>query len=359
MKIDQMSRKTIVLFCLLQVLFGYAQTESQVRNVILIIGDGMGLSQITYGMYQNKNRTILEDFHTVGLVKTHSASSWITDSAAGATAYSTGKKTKNGAIGKDSQGNDLETILEWSEKQGRSTALVSSCKVTHATPASFIAHNESRRNYFEIAKDFLDTDVDVVIGGGVKEFMDRPDGVNLLEQLSDKGYDVYTNEALPKVLEKKSYVLTHDDHQPSVSDGRDSAYLKNGFDLAYEIVSKNKKGFFMLVEASQIDWFGHSNELGKLREEQLDFERTVTHIISRVKEDSNTVVVVTADHETGGLGLSDIEKETGISGRFVTEEHTATMVPVFAYGKGSIVFTGIYENTAVYHKMKRILEGKL
>jgi alkaline phosphatase len=167
--------------------------NKEVKNIIFLIGDGMGTSHVYAGLIANKGNSYIKTMPVSGFNKTNSSDKLITDSAAGATAFSIGEKTHNGAIGVDKNDVPKKTILEMAEENGMSTGLVASCEITHATPASFIAHQPSRGMYEEIAADFLKTDIDVFIGGGRNHFDKRKDGRNLLMELEAKGYEVVTS----------------------------------------------------------------------------------------------------------------------------------------------------------------------
>ena len=319
----------------------------------------MGLAQISSGMVYRGGDLNLGRFKRVGFSKTQSSDDFITDSAAGATAFSIGQKTFNGAIGVDSLKRPQTTILETAESYGLSTGLVVTCAITHATPAAFIAHQPSRKMDLEIAYDYTKTDVDVVIGGGQRYFYNRSDGMNLMDTLKNKGYVVLdSNMDFSNFASGKFYAFTDYFHPPSMREGRgdlsERASLK-----AIEILKQNKKGFFLMIEGSQIDWGGHANNTEFIATEMVDFDITVGKVLDWAEKDGNTLVVVTADHETGGFALNggSIKNKT-VKGSFTTGGHTGIMVPVFAYGPGADEFTGIYENTEIYHKMFKLFGFK-
>jgi alkaline phosphatase len=327
------------------------------KNVILLIGDGMGVSQVQAGYTANKGQLFLQNFKHVGFSNTSSADKYVTDSAAGGTALSTGKKTYNGAIGVDVNKNPVKTILEEAEDKGLATGLVSTSSITHATPASFIAHQESRNMYEEIAADFLKTDIDVFIGGGYKHFTDRKDGRNLAEELKQKGYRVEQDiNAIKIVKEGKLAGLTAAEHNGRMEERGDM--LPVATSTAINILSNNKKGFFLMVEGSQIDWGGHAGSTIYIVEDMLDFDRTVGKALEFAANNKQTLVIVTADHETGGLAVVDGNNETGmVKGEYPTGSHTGVMVPVFAYGPGAEQFTGIMENTDIPNRIRKLLIG--
>lgn len=329
------------------------------KNIILMIGDGMGITQISAGMYSNGNHLNLERFNNIGLHKNSSSDALITDSAAGATAFACGQKTYNGAVGVDPDTNAMETILEEAEARGLKTGLVATSTIDHATPASFIAHNRSRQNYEEIALDFLNTDAEIFIGGGQKSFERREmDDRNLSNELRAKGYKVVSfvdkeiDEIDMKGVDKLMY-YTADGSPLPVSQGRD--YLKPAANLAVSHLNKsNEKGFFLMIEGSQIDWGGHSNDANYIITEMIEFDKTIGAVLDFAEKDGNTLVIVTADHETGGFAIQKESKLDSLVTAFTSDYHTGDLIPVFAYGPGSEQFRGFYENTAIYHKMRDI-----
>jgi alkaline phosphatase len=335
--------------------FGQNFKSKTPKNVILMIGDGMGVAQVFAGVTANGGHLFLDNFKCVGFSKTQSASNYITDSAAGGTALSTGQKTYNGAIGVNTDTVAIKTILEMAEDKHLATGLVSTSAITHATPASFIAHQGSRGSYEDIAADFLKTDIDVFIGGGYKHFAQRADKRDLTKELQSKGYQVLRNmEDIAKVKSGKLAGLTADEHN--------EVYPKRKMDLplstqtAINILDQNKNGFFMMVEGSQIDWGGHANNTIYIVNEMLDFDRAIGKALEFAAKDGETLIIVTADHETGGMAITGGDMATGkVRAAFNSGDHTAVMVPVFAYGPGAENFTGIMENTDIAKKMMKLL----
>jgi alkaline phosphatase len=345
------------------------------KNVIFLIGDGMGLSQISAGMYANGNVTAFERFPIVGLHKTHSSDSLITDSAAGATAFACGVKTYNYAIGVGPDKKPRPTLLELAEAQGRATGLVATSEITHATPASFIAHVVSRQSQELIALDFLKTDIDLFIGGGRNYFANRSDDLDLYAELRKKGYYVsdFVREPLEMMVLPNQPVayFTANKAPLQANQGRD--YLPVAADISLKFLdNRSPKGFFIMIEGSQIDWGGHANDYNYVISEMLDFDRTLNAVLDWAAKDGETLVVVTADHETGGMSLD--QNYANVNGKpsmpaemmyrnksqtrdtiFTTPMHTATMIPVFAYGPGAEQFSGIYENTAIFDKLKALM----
>ncbi|MEM6805353.1 MAG: alkaline phosphatase [Bacteroidota bacterium] len=333
-----------------------ASSQPKAKNVILLIGDGMGLAQVSAGMAINNNSLQLERCSHTGLMKTQADGQYITDSAAGATAMACGEKTKNKRIAMSTDGRAIETILEIAEKQGMSTGLIASSSITHATPAAFIAHQKNRNSHEAIAEDFLKTDIDVVIGGGMNFFRQREDQKDLTASLKTSGYAIFESlEEAKKAPASKFYALCAGEHLPSIPDGR-GEFLKQSLELAITNLSQNEKGFFLMAESSQIDWAGHNNDAEYLISELLDFDQSIAKVLDFAAQDSQTLVIITADHETGGMSLADYDDvENSLDIRFSSLSHTPIMVPVFAFGPGAESFTGIFDNTEIFYKMMAAL----
>lgn len=332
-----------------------AKLADKPKNIILLIGDGMGLSQVSAHIYwKGQHKNIFQQFRTVGFQKTHSANELVTDSAAGATAFSCGHKTTNGAIGVLPP-DDLacQGILEELDHQGYATGMVVACTATHATPAAFIAHRELRAFTDEIAFDYLTTPFDCLVAGGKKNFFGRLDRLDLIDSLKKRGYAVRTGTNVktpPGQGEKPFVIFTDDQEPPTASAGR--KYMPQATRMACHFLkTRSDKGFFLMVEGSQIDWAGHANDRNWLRAEMDDFDQTVKAALEFAAADGETLVIVTGDHECGGLSLVKEVGKNNFKASFTTRLHTASWVPVYAYGPQAALFTGVYQNTDVYEKM--------
>jgi alkaline phosphatase len=334
---------------------GKKKNSKQPKNIILLIGDGMGTSQVYAGYTAKKSIMNITSMPVSGFSVTWSADDFITDSGAGGTALSSGIKTKNGSIGVDTSGKSVETILEMAEKRGLSTGLVSTSSITHATPASFIAHTPNRSKYEDIAYDFLRTDIDVFIGGGYNNFARRADSLNLIDSLKARGYFIARDLKDVNIQStKRLAALLAYEHLPQMSKGRGNM-LPNATEMAISMLDKNDKGFFIMIEGSQIDWGGHANDVAYIVDEMVDFDNAVGKALEFAAKDGETLVIVTADHETGGLGIIGGSIATGdVQGAFLVKDHTATMVPVFAFGPGSEMFTGVQDNTDIFKKCVKL-----
>lgn len=328
------------------------------KNIILMIGDGMGVTHVFSALTANHGHLFLENFKHIGFSKTQSASDFITDSAAGGTALACGVKTYNSGLGVNADTIPVKSILEIAEEKGLATGLVSTSAITHATPASFIAHQPSRKMYEEIAADFLKTDIDVFIGGGIDHFTKRKDNRNLVEALQEHGYRVeYDLQKIKEIKSGKLAGLTAPVHNGRIKERGDM--LPVSTETAINILSNHKKGFFLMVEGSQIDWGGHANSTRYIVEETLDFDRAIGKALEFAAKNKETLIIVTADHETGGMVATDGDFKTGkIQAEFTRHDHSAVMVPVFAYGPGAENFTGIMENTELHDRMKKLLLQK-
>lgn len=332
------------------------QTQPEVKNIVLMIGDGMGVSQVYAGYTVNKGSLNLEKATITGFSKTSSADNYVTDSGAGGTAISTGKKVNNYSIGINANGNPETTILEYAESNDLSTGLVATSAITHATPASFIAHVESRHDSASIASQFIGSGIDIFIGGGKNHFELYKDSINYSDSLRNEGYTiVYDLESINPKDNRNIGCFAADVHLPPVLMGRGD-YLSKATNIALSKLSRNKKGFFIMIEGSQIDWGGHANNLEYVTSEMIDFDKAVGEAFKFADKNPGTLVIVTSDHETGGLALVEGNISEGkLMGTFGSTDHTGVMVPVFAYGPGAEEFSGIYENTEIYHKMMRLL----
>ena len=333
-------------------------TRKNPKNIILFIGDGMGLAQVYGAMTANGGSLFLQNFIHCGFSRTYSSSDYITDSAAGGTALACGVKTYNGAIGVDPEKKPVRNIREMAEQKGLKTGLVSTSAINHATPASFIAHQASRSSYEDIAADFLKTDIDLFIGGGVTSFEKRKDGRNLSRELKDKGYQVlYNMDEIKKVRSGKLAGLTAPEHNPGMPERGEM--LVPATETAINLLSQSKKGFFLMVEGSQIDFLAHNNQTPGVIRETLDFDRAVGAALAFAAKDRNTLVIVTADHETGGMTLNGGNLKTGdVTAKYTSTDHTGICVPVFAFGPGAAQFGGFMENTDIAKKMMSLLKVK-
>ena len=324
------------------------------KNVILVIGDGTGINQISALQYFKDGKIHYEDFPVIGLSKI-SSTSLITDSAAAATAMACGEKTFNKAIGVNTKGQDLANLIEFMSQKGGSSGLIATSSITHATPASFYAHHTDRNDHDIIASFLPNAPIDFFAGAGLKYFRDRKDQVNLLDTFAQKGFTIETLSLKAYPEAKKLGYLLADKDMPTMIEGR-GTFLEDASNLAINHLSSNEQGFLLMVEGSQVDWGGHDNNFDYMISELIDLDNTLGRLMAYAQKDQNTLIVVTGDHATGGLALSaDQGDYNTIKPTFSSTGHNADWIPVFAYGPGAELFSGVYENTMIFHKIKSLL----
>ncbi|MFI1773533.1 alkaline phosphatase [Thalassobellus citreus] len=362
---------SIIAFCSCKPTETLTETKKNTpKNVILLIGDGTGLSQVSSAFYFKETAPNYGRFKHIGLINTSSSSHDITDSAAGATAFAAGVKTYNGAIGVTKDSTEVTSLVEIVSPLQIKTGVISTSSLTHATPASFLAHALSRNFDEEIASDIVESDIDFLAGGGIKFFNKRKDERNLFDDLTAKSFKIDTTalgsiESI-KSASKFAYVLG-EKHMPAVAKGRGD-FLPNATELGIQFLNKDNSNFFLMVEGSQVDWGGHANDSDFLISELIDFDNAIGKALDFAKRDGNTLVIVTADHETGGFTLASTKKKdedgkeysdyNDITPTFSTGGHSATLIPVFAYGPGAEEFIGVYQNNEIFHKILRVTNWK-
>lgn len=328
----------------------------KVKNVILMIGDGMGLEQLSAAWVVNgRHLNITDNFPYTGLQWTYSASKLVTDSAAAGTALATGSKTNNGMIAMSPDRQPLETLSEYAKSKGMKTGTSVVCRICDATPAVFSTHAAHRDSLYDITAQFVDSRLDFLFGGGLRWWENRPDGRDLTAEVEAKGYTFVKDiKALEAVKEGPVIALTSYMELPAALD-REGAHQAS-VAKALELLD-NKKGFFLMVEGSCIDDYGHANKVGYVMEEIFDFDRTVGVVLEWAAKDGETLVIVTADHATGGMTLLDgniAEQRVGVN--FSNTGHNGVAIPVFAWGPRAEEFVGIYENAGLSQKIKKILK---
>lgn len=333
-------------------------SSKKVKNIILLIGDGMGLAQIQAGLTANHGQLNMYQCRSMGFSQTKSANSDITDSAAGATAMACGEKTDNRYIGVDPQEKPLTNLPDKLAPLKIKTGIISSQDITDATPAAFYAHAVDRDSSQQIAADFVNGHVDVLIGSNQRSFLNNKDHA-LMDKIKAKDYQLFTSLAdAGKVNQGKQIILLKDADTRPVKAGRGDM-LKQSLTHTISILRQNKPGFFIMAEGAQIDYGGHANDLPYIVTELHDFDRTVAEALKFADEDGETLVIITADHETGGLSLLDASTAKGmVLGAFSTNDHTCINVPVFAYGPHSTDFMGTYQNNQIFHKILALLSAK-
>ena len=321
-------------------------------NVIYMIGDGMALPQVFGTMLATGEDLAFSQFPYIGVVDTRSASNDITDSAAGGTALACDKKTKNGMVGMDVDTLPMATVLDVLAQQGKATGIVVTCYSGHATPADFYAKVPKRTMYEDIAVQMAESDkLNVMIAGGRKHFVNRKDSINLLERMeSELGWKIYDTLADIDTACMKYAVLANNSHMPVYPDRGE--FLPEGVKTALKTLEQDEDGFFLMVEGSQIDFACHEHDSAWMVNETVDFSNAVQVALDYAKTHDNTLVVVTADHETGGLTMIDRKgKYTNVEFEYSTGSHTCLPVMIYAYGPGAELFTGWMQNNEVKAKI--------
>lgn len=381
---------------LLLVLTSCTAQRKPVQNVIYLIGDGMGFGAVSSLLLSESEVTGFEMAPVIGLNETCSANNYVTDSPAGGTALATGTRTCNGYMGVDPQGQQLESILKKAQQWNKKTGIVVNTVLTEATPGAFYAGVKKRSESYRIAEQFVESGVDVAIGSGLSAFINRPDSVDLTASLIEKGYDVYldwksvlqtTSQRFVGILQMSD---VHRRNKPSTqsagaADGAEvclaarlaasqddagadttvlsepNEYLAKAVMKALSVLEKDSPdGFFLMVESAIIDGYGHNNDSEGMIEEMQEFNQTLKALVAYVQEHPNTLLVVTADHETGGTSVAYKSHEVGetvpLQLSFSTKGHTGTVVPVFAYGAGSEAFAGIMKNTDIPKRIENLIK---
>ena len=319
------------------------------KNIIFLIGDGMGLAQITTAQTVNGGQLNMLTCEYTGIQSTHAADEYVTDSGASGTAMACGQKTNYYTVGVDANGNPIESIIEIAESHGLSTGIVTTSHIAHATPACFYAHNTDRYDYENIAYEIIDKDIDFIMGGGQIYFDQRTDGLNLIDSLLARNYQ-FANSLNELNGNQKAFVMIANWQPAGYNWGRGDV-LPQSVQMAAQQLNENENGFFLMAEGAQIDWAGEDNNESYLLSEMLDFDRACGAALDFAKADGNTLVVITGDHETGGYPLLDGDENANtVQGAFSIDDHTGTMIPVFAFGPGAEAFIGVYENSEIFKK---------
>lgn len=363
-----------------------ARAEAEAKSLMLFIGDGMGPGILTIGMLFSEweleselNMVTLANAGATGFVTTYSADKLVTDSAASGTAIACGKKTDNGKVGVLPDETPIDNIFDIAIKQGKSLGVVTSTSVTHATPASFLAHHKYRSYEWDIAVQVAESDATVILGGGSKYFL-PPErgggrrGGDLTLVAEERGFEVvYDRDGLLASEADRLLGLFAPENTPFERE-RDPETVPSLAEMtakAIEILSQNENGFLLMVEGGRIDHAAHQNDIDDTLLDLLAFDEAVGSAMEYQAGNPDVALIVTADHETGGPaitaavggygGYPDIDQyhtlddETSPVVRWVSGDHTATVVPVFAIGPGRGRFTGIIDNTDIFYGMMDIL----
>lgn len=327
----------------------------RIKNVIFMIGDGMGLEQISTAWVLNGGRLNFDNMIYTGFSRTYAVDKLITDSCAGGSGLATGVKTNYGYIALDPEGNPVQSALAYAQSKGKKTGVAVTCRINDATPADYCCHSADRHQEEEIAAQYLDSGVDFISGGGIQFWTERQDGRNIVEEMKGKGYTfAATQQELEAAQGDRILALLAPTEMPAALDRGD--YLEKAAMKAIETLD-NKDGFFLMIEGSCIDDWCHNQKVGYMAEELFDFDRTLGKVLEWAEKDGQTLVIVTADHATGGMTLvgGDLAARS-VKVHFSTKGHNGILVPLFAYGPRAAEFVGVHENAEVGQKVKKLLK---
>lgn len=326
--------------------------KGRIRNVIFLIGDGMGLSQITAAAYANCGLTLM-NFNYIGLQRNNALGAFTTDSAAGGSALATGERHANRHISMTEQGEAVPSLSDWFRGKGLPVGVVTLGNAVDATPTAFYGHSVERDNADELTRCLLDTPVDLLCGSGIRQFTERGDGIDLIGELS-KSYRFV--RSIDEINAAEGRVVCIDERMDEAAEESNLGLLADATRAAIDkLQERGDKGFFLMVEGAKIDYAGHSRCLPGSVIEMLSFDLAVAEALKFADENGQTLVVVTADHETGGLVLLDGDEQSGrIMGVYTTDDHTPAMLPVFAYGPGADRFCGTYLNTEIARRIREL-----
>jgi alkaline phosphatase len=343
-------------------------SERGALYIFLFIGDGMGKGQ--YLAAQSRGFTgAIDSLPVRGEVATRAFNNAITDSAAAATALAAGVKTTDGVLGLDSKGKKVKNITEAAIENGMSTGIISTMSLNHATPAGFYAHIKSRSSYYEIGLHLISSNVDYFGGGGFYHHTGKEKNKQSLYALAERaGYEVFANGKIPDIAKLKENkiisvnpALRSDACMPYVEKRPQNGRALSDFvKEAIQILSDNKNGFFIMIEGGNIDYACHDNELNRMLHEMADFDGAVAEALNFYEtHPENTLVIVTADHDTGGLQIDPANPNRV---KWSTKYHTGANVPLFATGKKSEEFrgaSGLIDNTDIAKKLFDMIENRV
>ena len=332
-------------------------TEAQeVKNIIYLIGDGMGLTSVSMMLIENNYEpTIFDKADNIALQKSYSLDNRVTDSAASGTALATGHKTNNTVLGQLPDGTAVESLMEVASAKGKATGLVVTTIIQHATPGAFYAHVPSRNEYTTISEQLLASDIDIAIGGGMALFEERyGNRDNALEAIAASGFTLKESLETETTGERVLALLA-----PYEIENR-TGYLAKATAEAIDHLDDCEDGFVLMVEGSIIDGMGHANDANGQQNEMRDFMGAIEVAVEYAEAHPDTLVVVTADHGTGGLtiisGNADFMlSEQGVEYHWATKGHSGELLPIYLYGAGAELINGIMENADLGQRLKDII----
>ena len=334
----------------------YGKIGKKVKNVIYLIGDGLGLNQATAAYYANKNQLTIFNINDIGFQVNNALGAFTTDSAAAGSALATGEANANRHISSTVDGQDIPSLSDFFDQKNYSVGVLTLGNIADATPAAFYGHNVERDNADEITRYLLKGHVDLLCGSGMRELTRRKDGVDLVGDLKKAGYAFISDAS--EITDQKGKVICIDERMDKAVEESTINFLADATKDAIEYLqTQSDKGFFLMVEGAKIDYAGHAKSVPGSIIETFSFDLAVAEALKFADQNGETLVVVTGDHETGGLVLLDGDEQTGrVMGVYVTNDHTPAMLPVYAYGPGAEKFTGVYRNTEIARRIKSMIK---
>ncbi|GGF14994.1 alkaline phosphatase [Halobacillus andaensis] len=308
------------------------------KNVIVMVGDGLGVGQMEIARLLESGKTgdlFMESLENVGMMRTYSDDNFVTDSGAAGSAIATGNKTYNGGIGVDAEGEEVDSILDLYQNEGKKVGVISTNTVTDATPAAFTASVPDRDGQDEIARQMLDQQYDVLLGGGADYFSpDSQDGTDLVEEFQSTGYEFVDNESSLEESGTPDKLLgLFNDSYMSYKTDRDELNseeptLEAMTDKGLDVLSQDDDGFFLMVEGARIDHAAHAADATGVWQETMEFDRTVEQVVNWAEDRDDTMVVVLADHETMGMSATEPMDIEGLKDIEVSPEYMAQQMEI-------------------------------
>lgn len=334
----------------------YGKMGKKVKNVIYLIGDGLGLNQATAAYYANKNQLTIFNISDIGFQTNNALGAFTTDSAAAGSALATGEANANRHVSSTTDGENIPSLSNFFDQKNYSVGVLTLGNIADATPAAFYGHNVERDNADEITRYLLKGHVDLLCGSGMRELTRRKDGVDLVGDLKKAGYAFISDAS--EITDQKGKVICIDERMDKAVEESTINFLADATKDAIEYLqTQSDKGFFLMVEGAKIDYAGHAKSVPGSIIETFSFDLAVAEALKFADQNGETLVVVTGDHETGGLVLLDGDEQTGrVMGVYVTNDHTPAMLPVYAYGPGAEKFTGVYRNTEIARRIKSMIK---
>ena len=334
----------------------FSAKAQEVKNIIYLIGDGMGLTSVSMMLIENNYEpTIFDKADNIALQKSYSLDNRVTDSAASGTALATGHKTNNTMLGQLPDGTNVESLMDIASAKGKATGLVVTTYIQHATPGAFFAHVPSRNHYTTISEQLLASDIDIAIGGGMAFFEERyGNRDNALEAIAASGFTLKESLESEATGERVLALLA-----PYEIENR-AGHLAKATAEAIDHLDNCEEGFVLMVEGSIIEGMGQANDAKAQQQEMRDFMGAIEVAVEYAKAHPETLVVVTADHGTGGLtiisGNADFTlSEQGVEYHWATKGHSGELVPIYLYGAGAELINGIMENADLGQRLKDII----